>query len=330
MFSLKKRWFVSHFARYIGQHIRQHIAGMLMVVLTIGAQAATPAATFGGQSAQGVLWEVRAADTRLPVAYLFGSIHLAKASFYPLPEIVQQAFEQSEVLMVEIDGSDAQAGKKAMPWLSYAMPDNLKKHIRPATWKKLHAMLGGSVTQVSQLKPAIVATSLSLGIFTAQGYDAAEGIDLHFIRRAHAAQKPVIELESMEFQAQVLGGLDDEDGDALLQQTMDALQSGEAVRETEQMVRAWQDGDAETLVRILEQTANKDQGSRRMMKLLLDDRNPRMAEQMATAIQAGKKIFVTVGAGHIAGHNSITDLLQHQGYQLRQLRPSDSLQQRQP
>jgi len=280
--------------------------------------------------ANGILWEVK---STMNTAYLFGSIHLAKASFYPLPEIVQQAFQQADVLMVEIDGSDTEAGKKAMPWLSYTMPDNLKRHLRTATWKKLQAMLGSAVAQVSQLKPAIVATSLSLGIFTAQGYDAAEGVDLHFIRRAHAAHKPVVELESMEFQAQVLGGLDDEDGDALLQQTLEALQSGEAVRETEQMVRAWQEGDAETLVRILEQTAEKDKGSRKMMKLLLDDRNPRMAEQMMAAIHAGKKIFVVVGAGHIAGKNSITDLLQRQGYQLRQLRQSgspDQLPTRQP
>jgi hypothetical protein len=57
------------------------------------------------------------------------------------------------------------------------------------------------------------------------------------------------------------------------------------------------------------------------MKLLLDDRNPAMADQIVALMSAGKKVMIVVGAGHITGKNSITDLLRQRGLQVRQMKP---------
>ena len=86
------------------------------------------------------------------------------------------------------------------------------------------------------------------------------------------------------------------------------------------MVKSWRDGDAEALAKVLVDTAQKNQGSKRIMKLLLDDRNIGMTEKIAELLNAGKKIFVVVGAGHTTGENSIIDLLQKQGFQVRQIK----------
>jgi uncharacterized protein YbaP (TraB family) len=99
-----------------------------------------------------------------------------------------------------------------------------------------------------------------------------------------------------------------------------ALSNGDAVRDTALMVQAWKAGDA-ALATILEETANKDAGSRKIMKLLLDDRNPAMADQIVALMSAGKKVMIVVGAGHITGKNSITDLLRQRGLQVRQMKP---------
>ena len=149
----------------------------------------------------------------------------------------------------------------------------------------------------------------------------AQGIDLHFIKRAKKDGKQLVELESLEFQARMLGGLSDEDGDAMLSQTLHSLSNGDAVRDTALMVQAWKAGDAEALATILEETANKDAGSRKIMKLLLDDRNPAMADQIVALMSAEKKVMIVVGAGHITGKNSITDLLRQRGLQVRQMKP---------
>ncbi|MBR7791099.1 TraB/GumN family protein [Undibacterium sp. FT147W] len=268
--------------------------------------------------ANGIMWEVKSATN---TAYLFGSFHLAKASFYPLPAAVQSAYQQADTVAVEVDASDPQFSRKMMPLLSYTAPDKLENHVQKATWESMQKLLGASAAQFQSLKPAMVATGLMIGIVAQQGYDPAQGVDLHFIKRAKKDGKQLVELESLEFQARMLGGLSDEDGDAMLSMTLQSLSNGDAVRDTAQMVQAWKAGDAEALATMLEETANKDAGSRKLMKLLLDDRNPAMAEQIVALMNAGKKVMIVVGAGHVTGKNSITDLLRQRGLQVRQMKP---------
>ena len=271
--------------------------------------------------ANGILWEVKSATN---TAYLFGSFHLAKASFYPLPVAVQNAYQQADTLAVEVDASDPQFTRKMIPLLTYAAPDKLENHVQKATWESMQKFLGASAAQFQSLKPAMVATGMMIGIVAQQGYDPAQGVDLHFIQRAKKDGKQLVELESLEFQARMLGGLSDEDGDAMLSQTLHSLSSGDAVRDTALMVQAWKAGDAEALATMLEDAANKDAGSRKLMKLLLDDRNPAMADQIVAMMTAGKKVMIVVGAGHVTGKNSITDLLRQRGLQVRQLKPETS------
>lgn len=278
--------------------------------------AALPSQAQDTTAAKGLLWEIKSASN---TAYLFGSIHLAKADFYPLPASVEAAYLQADTLAVEIDATDSASSAKAMPMLSYSKPDNLKKHVSKPTWEALQSVAGAASEQFLAYKPAMVATGLAIGAFEKQGYDPAYGIDLHFLKRAKADKKRVVELESIEFQARVLGGLSDKDGDALLKQTLDGFLSGEMQRETDAMIATWKSGDSAALVKLLREAASKDAGSKKIMKLLLDDRNIGMAQKISSMLASGTKLLVVVGAGHIAGLNSITDILQKQGLQVKQI-----------
>ena len=275
------------------------------------------AKTVAEAPAKGVLWEVKSATN---TAYLFGSIHLAKASFYPLPDKVQKAYQQADTLAVELDSSDRNAIVKAMPLLTYAAPDKLQNHLQPATWDGLKEYVGPAAERFQILKPAMVATGLMVGTFAKQGYDPSFGVDVHFITRAKKDKKQIVELESMEFQAKILGGLSDEEGDAMLSQTITSLKSGEAASDTNRLVAAWKAGQAEKVVNLLQEEASKNPGSKKIMERLLDDRNPAMADKILELMASGKHVLVVVGAGHISGTNSIADLLKQHGMQIRQIK----------
>ncbi|MFZ6754997.1 TraB/GumN family protein [Undibacterium sp. Dicai25W] len=292
----------------------KHISVLFSIALFAGN---TYAKTTAETTAKGVLWEVKSATN---TAYLFGSIHLAKASFYPLPEKVQKAYKQADTLAVELDGTDSEAAVKALPLLKYAAPDKLQNHLQPATWESLQKMTGPAAERFQPLKPAMVATGLLVGTFARQGYDPAQGVDIHFINRAKKDKKSIVELETMEYQAQILGGLSDEEGDAMLSQTLESLSTGEAIRDTNQLIAAWKDGNAEKVVSMLQAEANKNPGSKKIMERLLDERNPAMADKIVELMAAGKHVLVVVGAGHIAGTNSISDLLKQRGLQVRQIK----------
>lgn len=266
--------------------------------------------------ARGVMWEVRSGDQR---AYLFGSIHLAKAGFYPLPDQVQAAYQQADTLAVEIDASDASVTKRMMPLLTYKEKDKLEKHLKPATWQKLQKLTGPAAERLQTLKPAVVASALVIGGFARLGYDPKQGVDLHFIERAKEDKKPLVELESAEFQAKVLGGLSDGDGDALLAETLDGMANGQLLADTNTMIGAWKEGDARALAKILDTINNKDAGSRRITRLMLDDRNPAMADKIAALLKDGKRPMVVVGAMHMTGKNSLLVLLQKKGFEVHQV-----------
>ncbi|MEB0138831.1 MULTISPECIES: TraB/GumN family protein [unclassified Undibacterium] len=268
----------------------------------------------------GGLWEVRqGAHT----AYLFGSIHVARADFYPLPLAVQQVYRQADTLAVEVDPSRPGEMQKALPLLTYAAPDRLQNHLRTSTWEQLLLRQPQAATQWQQLRPSLVASALLVAALTPLGYTAEFGIDQHFITRAKGDHKTVLELESMVFQAGILGGLSDEVGDAMLAQTLDSITDGTLKSDTARLVQAWKAGDAATLEQLFLAEANKDAAAKLFMQTLLDDRNPAMVTQILAQMAAGRRLLVVVGAAHISGPRSLVDLLRKRGLKVRQISSSN-------
>ena len=302
-------------SRLMKTNLRLLLATIVLLSVTVlvnTASAKTPLV----EPAKGLLFEVKSNNNTL---YLFGSIHLAKANFYPLSSLVEHAYTQAASVAVEADVTDAAANKNALPLMTYASPDKLQNHLTPATWQSLQTISGRATEKFQGFKAAVVAMGLTMAAFTRQGYDSANGVDVYFIHRAKIDKKKLVELESVAFQASMMGGLTDEEGEAILKQSLTALNNGEALHDTESMIALWQAGDAKGLAKLFTDVANKDAGSNKLMKLLLDDRNVAMTEKIKRMLVDGNKAFVVVGAGHLTGNNSIVDLLQKQGVQVRQI-----------
>lgn len=268
-------------------------------------------------STRGLLFEIKKGKN---VAYLFGSIHIAKADFYPMSPKVEAAYLQADTLAVEADVSDTQAAQAMMPKLMYAAPDNLEKHLQPGTWTALSNMLGSHAQQMQFLKPAMVVSVFAIEVGKQLGYDPMQGIDVHYIQRAKADKKTLIELESLAFQGDVLGGLSDEEGDAMLADTLKSMKEKTIKSELESIVSAWKSADASAIANLFVESGNKNPGAKKLMKLLLDDRNEGMVLKINKLISDGKKPFIVVGAGHLAGEMSIVDLLKKQGLQVTQIK----------
>jgi hypothetical protein len=159
---------------------------------------------------------------------------------------------------------------------------------------------------------------LAVSVLAAHGYDPQAGIDLHFLDSAHADGKRIVELETPDFQARILGGMSDADGEAMLSETLEEMRSDDLVRATDDLAAAWKSGDEESVARLLRE-ANKDEASKRLFAKLFDERNPAMADKIAAVASGSEHALVVIGAGHLAGHNSVLELLKAKGLQVRQL-----------
>lgn len=285
---------------------------LLLTGLLLASQAMAQAQT------KALLWEIKSGKQS---GFILGSIHVAKPEFYPLPQQVEKAYKQAGHLAVEADASNEAAIAKIRPLMLYGDGDKLENHLKPATWEKFKSLAGeAGASQFQTLKPMTAATVISIAALREFGYSSEQGIDLHFIARAKKDHKPMSELESIEFQGNLLSKMSDEDGDAMLLQTLDNIGNGEAVRQINAMVAAWKGGDAPALTKLLEEMGNQDSGSQKLMKLLFDDRNDGMAQKIATLVKSGKRPFVVIGAGHMTSGNNILTILEKQGFTVRQVR----------
>jgi uncharacterized protein YbaP (TraB family) len=254
------------------------------------------------------------------IAYLFGSIHIAKKDFYPMSAPVQKAYAQADTIVVEADSSSDTAAQTITSKLTYAAPDKLENHVSQAVWGTLKAMTGKSIDQFQSFTPAMVAMGLTIEVSMQLGFDPVQGIDLHFINAAKKDHKTLIELDGLEFQADVLASLNDDEGNAMLASTLDSFRKGEVKRQFQKMSQAWLKADSDGLENIFLEAGNKDEGSKKIMHMLMDDRNESMTNKIRDLMLQGKKAFIVVSAGHMAGERSIIAQLKQQGLHVKQIR----------
>lgn len=253
-------------------------------------------------------------------AYLYGSIHIAKKDFYPLAKAVQQSYAKADTLVVETDITDENANRSIIGKLSYIAPDRLEHHLSTGTWNTLRDMTGQSLEQFQFYKPVLVAMGLTVSAGMQLGFDPEQGLDLHFIKAAQKDKKKLIELDGITVQAEVLNSLSNEEGDAILANTLSSFKNGEIRQEFQRMTDAWRAADADKLAQVFLAAANKDSGSKKITQKLIDERNPDTAKKIIELMSSGKKLFIVIGAGHLAGENNLIKLLQQQGLQVQQIR----------
>ncbi|QIL88923.1 TraB/GumN family protein [Microbulbifer sp. SH-1] len=255
--------------------------------------------------------------------YLLGSIHLADQSFYPLRDTIINAYNNSSALVVEADvvamESDPQLQQKVMLESFYPPGDQLKNHIPPTLYGELQTWLRKRQipeTHFSRMRPAIAMITLSMVEMQARGLDPKAGIDRHFLLQARQKGKTTLELESVIQQLQLLNSL--EKPELYLQQTLDQL--AEMDRFVPRMTGAWKAGDQQALYDLVfREGIDEHPEFEQLHELLFYRRNREMAKKIQDFSQQHQTLFVIVGAGHLVGDRSVTDLLKGVGFHITQI-----------
>jgi len=269
-----------------------------------------------GQEARGkcFLWKV---TSKRATVYLLGSIHLCDATLYPLDPTIEDAFEKSDVLVLEIDLSPECQMKAAglmMQKAQFTGQDTLERTLSKKARSKLKAFLqerGIALVQFNRFRPWYVTLVLTIQENMRLGYTPMLGVDKHFFDLAAARGKKVLALENV-----LAGGTKQED-ELVLVETLERLPKAKELMET--MVAAWLTGDAAKLDDIVHEAVWKNPKLKGYLKRLIDDRNVRMAKKIEKFLKTDKTYFVVVGSAHLVGKKGIPDLLQKKGHTVEQL-----------
>ncbi|MBX9815601.1 MAG: polysaccharide biosynthesis protein GumN [Proteobacteria bacterium SG_bin5] len=288
------------------------LALALMLVAPARAQTPTaapapaPAAT---QDADPALWVVKDADTTI---YLFGTVHVLKPGLSWFDEAVKKAFDDSKELVLELPDLDqaaiqqavlARAPDKSGTPLSAKLPE-AERPLYSKAIADYAAPVGLTEPVMDRFKPWFAAITLTQLPLAKLGYDPSSGAEKVLTAAAKAANKPISGLETIDQQLGYFDTLPEPQQIKFLELTLKELpKEGETL---DKMVKQWAAGDPEAL------GATINEGLREQPEIgavLLTERNKRWASWIADRMKQPGVVFVAVGAGHLAGKDSVQNQL---------------------
>ena len=270
------------------------------------------------QSPQSFLWKIQ---SKTSTVYVLGSLHLAKKEIYPLSQKIENAFDQSNFLVVEANVNDIKKidVQKLMESAFYPVNDALEKHVSPETFewvKKETEGLGIPLELLDKQKPWFLAMTLVSLESIKLGLDPNLGIDKYFLSKAEGKKK-ILELESLDYQISLLSGFSEKDQELFLIYTLKDLNVME--QEMGPLIQAWVSGDAQAMESILARSVSEDKRLSAILEKLIFERNRRMVAKIEDFLRTKETYFVIVGAGHLVGNQGILKLLGGKGYLIEQL-----------
>jgi uncharacterized protein YbaP (TraB family) len=265
-----------------------------------------------------LLWKATSGNNTL---YLLGSIHVGSKDMYPLAKEIENAYAASKTLIVEVDLNKVDMQKLTMLMTSKGMyqgDDSLWNHVTPETRKKVEAFCEQyqlPVAGFARMKPWVVAITAATIPAMKAGMDPNLGIDKYFLDKAANSdpKKDVKEIESAEWQLDLLSGFSDELQAKFLDASID--QANKSLDRTKQIQEIWLSGDAARL----ETAMKEDSGPPEITKALLNDRNPHMADIAEQYLKGKDPAFFVVGAAHLVGKDGVVAALEKRGYKVQQV-----------
>jgi uncharacterized protein YbaP (TraB family) len=291
--------------------------GRLLVValctFTLGYTSPAAQTTAAGKH---FLWTVRSDAS---VLYLAGSIHALPADAYPLPPVFENAFEASGTLVEELDLAEAAALSAAPLLLAkglYGDGRTFESAVSNETATlvaQYFKQAGLPMQMIRPMKPWMIMLMLTAFEVQKAGLDASRGLDKYFYDKATAAKKPVIGLETAEFQIDRFDKMPDEVQEQMLRSTLTELDAQS--NQLKSMILAWQRGDTATLEKSVRTSFA---GYPAAYTSLIAERNRNWIPQLQRCLSSPTPCFVVVGAAHMVGPDGLLRLLQQQGYEVEQ------------
>lgn len=252
--------------------------------------------------AEPALWAIKDKDSTI---YLFGTVHVLKPTTPWRSPKIDKAFRDADDVVMEIEQPEDPATTRAL-MLKYGVDPAapLSTKLKPESYAKLQAAaqgMGFPPQALEPMRPWLAALTVSLTPLLKAGYDPESGVEKLLTAQAKAAGKPIAAFETMEQQVRFFADMTPAQETQLLDSTLDEIDDGPA--KIDALVTAWAAGDQDELKRQMVDEMQTDYPD--VYKLLLVDRNRDWANQLKTRLAGSGVSFVAVGAGHLAGPDSL-------------------------
>lgn len=271
---------------------------------------------------RGALFKVEQGGRTL---YVFGTIHVGAADFYPLEPHLAGVLKKAPVLALEIDPlGDQQRLARALQKYGMARKGGPSVASLSPDWRRrldrLLKQYDIAPAAVSAMRPWMLASVLTVGEFAAQGYDPALAVDSYLARQAHDSGQRVVELESPEAQMSLFGKLTSAEQLKFLQEAIAGIEDQGQADQSREIADAWRHADVKALDALAVKAATDTSFSGRFVqKVLLDGRNPALADAMVRLMERDNNSLAAIGVLHLVGKGSVPELLRKRGLKVERV-----------
>ncbi len=251
------------------------------------------------------LWKVADEDTTI---YLFGTVHALPKDIQWYKGPIADALQSSDRLVTEIflaPGSEAQVQAAFMSKGMLPEGENLRDMLNAedkAAYEAAMAKLGLPVASFDRFEPWMAGINLGIFVMLKAGYSPDSGVEK--VLESKAPDTPRDQLETIEFQVGVFDTLPMESQLKFLMEGVRNIDN--TIPMLNSMVDEWIEGDSDGLATLMNQGLTDPA----LAEALLYARNRTWAEWIDMRLDTPGTVFVAVGAGHLAGEQSVQDALQ--------------------
>ncbi|MEH6756816.1 MAG: TraB/GumN family protein [Parasphingorhabdus sp.] len=298
--------------------MRHWFSTLLMLPLTLGLAACQPESLQSAGSAapkateivtipddpDPAIWVIKDEDTTI---YLFGTVHILKPGLSWFDEAVKEAFDASDELVIEMIRPDPAAMVKIVNDLAIDTTGvSLRDKLDPEDRTKYEAVMASLTLPVNAfdpLEPWFASVSMSLIPLKQSGFETDSGVEDILTSHATARGMTITGLETAEQQLGFFDNLPEDVQIRFLNFNVDSI--GEMADGMENMVAHWANANISALAELM----NAGLEEKILYETLLSNRNANWAQWVDERMKQPGTVFVAVGAGHLAGKDSLQEQL---------------------
>lgn len=242
---------------------------------------------------------------------ILGSVHVGDESMFPLPRAINNTLIESDGLILETDIRKTQ--NVAYPKQTLSSKDVLSD-TQIATLKNIASQLQVNANELLSSPPWAAALLIQMKQTESFGYSSDAGVDLTLMYKATIEDVPVLSLESVQFQIDLLTG-QEESGKELLISAIEDF--NDAKKATHCLIDSWKAGDLKKLNEFSTLTELSPEFEQAFIHQRNQDWVSKLSEPSWLPNPKGSYVVV-VGMLHLVGDDNVLMQLQQQGFEVTQ------------
>lgn len=274
-----------------------------------------------------LLYKISGKDIKKP-SYIVGTFHVAPASFVDSIPGLRAAMDETEQVCGELDMKDMMSPEGIQKMMAAMMLEGdktLKDILTADEMNRLNAYLREMLTidltnpmleqQMGKMTPAAVSQQLTLLAYIKKtpSFNPQDLIDNSFQKYAQEKHKPIVGLETLDFQINTLfKGKTIERQKELLLCMVDNPKYNEQM--LDEMAKAYFALNLNKLKELMDEKENNQCDSTPAEEDAMFGKRNRDWLTKMPAMMSAKSTLFHVGAGHLPGDNGVLKLLTNAGY----------------